>query len=129
MSSSCPTITFASSLRPWASTWDTIGMRDGLLLRVRDILQALRVKAQLLSQLQGFAFLQLRIIQGAFNGLKQILQAVIFVSQAIADCAGQISNGDIALQSQLACGQQAESRIGDFQRHSGSFGMEVEPTE
>src|SRR6476660_4339228 len=67
ISSSWPTITLASSVRPCVSTWDTVCMKVGLLSFRGIQFQFVRVLVQLLHQLQRLGFLQLRIVQRSFN--------------------------------------------------------------
>src|SRR5262249_42256725 len=90
ISSSWPTITFASSVRPCVSTRDTVCMRGDLLSFERNELQAAGMDIQLLHQPQRHALRQLRIVHRGLDFLQQFLHAVITVAETVADSAGEV---------------------------------------
>src|SRR5215467_7007274 len=85
ISSSWPTMTFASSVRPCVSTRDTVCMRNDLLSFKRNELQAAGMDIQLLDQSQRHTFPQLRIVHRGLDFQQQFLHGVVAVAETVAD--------------------------------------------
>src|SRR5215469_13937115 len=90
ISSSWPTITYASSVRPCVSTRDTVCMSGDLLSFERNELQAAGMDIQLLHEFQRHTLPQLRIVHRGLDFLQQLLHAVVAVAETFADGAGEV---------------------------------------
>src|SRR5262245_31836825 len=126
ISSSWPTMTLASSVRPCVSTRETVCMKVGLLSFRGNHSQIQHVPVQLLYQLECINFRQRGAMQGVFNLLQQLGEFVIFIAQTVLNGAGQFGRGDVLADAQLARCQRAEPGVGNRQRGVDRLGPAVE---